>query len=309
MPQVRAALEEANASAAAEGRPALPTDTVLAIAEELLPRTRLADWLDRAEAAAADADAIALRDLRAVVAAADDVARDEAARELAGRLREVLERRTTSEQQEWLDDVTGSLDGGRVVRALRLSSRPPQPNESLPDEVQARLAEAASAAMTADIAPDRWATLLDAVAYSPVRRNVSPAGAPGEPTDDLLGMVRKHAGRVPSAAKLFGIEPPAPAAPRKAKPRPKPVPEKASHPPLPPGPDGKPRIPPPPVLRRPASAESEAAVDIEEPPAAVAPSPDEVVDVADHPEPTVPEDRVVELDAGDERASATANED
>jgi hypothetical protein len=253
MPQVRTALQEANAAAAAEGRPAMPTDTVLAIAEELLSRTRLADWLDRAEAARSDAEEIALRDLRAVVTAADDVAREDAARELAAELRAVLERRATAEQEEWLADVTGSLDGGRVVRALRLSSRPPQPNESLPPELSARLVDAAGAAMTAEIASDRWATLLDAVAYSPVRRSVVPAGAPNEPSDELVALATKHAARVPAAAKLFGIEAPAAAERRASKARPKPAPPKASHPPLPPGPRGERRIPPPPRPPAPAN--------------------------------------------------------
>jgi hypothetical protein len=247
MPSVRTALEEQNTKAKAEGLPEMPAATVLSIAEELVGRVRVADWLDRAEAAAADAEEIALRDLRAVVTSADDVARDESTRELAGRLREVLDRRTSAEQTEWLQDLTTSLEGGRVVRALRLSSRPPQPGETVPAELTTKLAEAASAAMTADIAPDRWATLLDAVAYSPVRRNVEPAGAPAEPGDELLAMARKHAGRVPSAAKLFGIEPPPPPASKRApKPKPKPAPQKVSRPPLPPLPGGARRIPPPP---------------------------------------------------------------
>ena len=238
MPSVRTALEEQNAKNAADGLPPIPADTVLSIAEDLLSRTRVAEWLDRADAALADADEIALRDLRAVVTSADDVARDEATREVASQLREVLERRSAGEHDEWLRDVKDSLEGGRVVRALRLSARPPQPTETLPEELSTKLAEAASAAMSAEIAPDRWATLLDAVAYSPVRRNVVPQGAPAEPTEDLVAMARKHAGRVPAAAKLFGIEPPAP---QKRAPRPKPAPEHVSHPPLPGG-----RIPPPP---------------------------------------------------------------
>ena len=82
MPSVRQALEEQNAKAAAEGLPEMPSATVISIAEDLLPRVRVADWLDRAEAAIGDADEIALRDLRAVVASADDVARDESTREL-----------------------------------------------------------------------------------------------------------------------------------------------------------------------------------------------------------------------------------
>lgn len=266
MPSVRTALEEQNAKAKAEGTPEIPATTVLSIAEDLVGRVRVADWLDRAEAAAADADEIALRDLRAVVASADDVARDESTRELASRLKEVLERRTAAEQAEWLQDLTASLEGGRVVRALRLSARPPQPGEVLPAELQTKLTEAANAAMTADIAPDRWATLLDAVAYSPVRKAVVPVGAPAEPGEELLAMVRKHAGRVPNAATLFGIEPP-PAGKRPSRtPRPKPTPEKVSHPPLPPLPGGGRRIPPPP---RPTGVPTSApAADV---PAAAAP--------------------------------------
>jgi hypothetical protein len=246
MPSVRQALTEQNMKAKAEGLPEVPEVTVLAIAEDLAPRVRVVDWLDRAEAANVDAEEIALRDLRAVVASADDVARDESTRELAASLREVLERRSTAEQAEWLQDLTSSVEGNRVVRALRLSSRAPQPSDALPDDLAAKLAEAAGAAMADDIAPDRWATLLDAVAYSPVRRNVTPAGVPAEPGEELLGLVRKHAGRTPGIAARFGIEPPAPAGARKRAPRPKPAPAKASHPPLPPLPSGARRIPPPP---------------------------------------------------------------
>ncbi|HEV2767487.1 MAG TPA: hypothetical protein VGV63_07260 [Acidimicrobiales bacterium] len=207
IPAVRTALEEQNAKARKEGLPEAPNNAVLAIAERLLPRLRVAEWLDRAEAALADADDLALRDLRSVVVSADDVARDPSTREAAARLREILERRTTAEHQEWLADLCGSLESGRVVRALRLSSRPPQPGDHLPPEVITRLAEAAGAAMTADAGPERWATVLDAVAYSAVRRNVTPAGVPSEPGEELLALVRKHAGRVPGIAQLFGVEP------------------------------------------------------------------------------------------------------
>jgi hypothetical protein len=262
MPSVRQAVDEQNAKAKAEGLPEMPSATVLAIAEDLLPRVRVADWLDRAEAAVADADEIALRDLRAVVTSADDVARDESTRELAGRLREVLERRATAEQDEWLNDLKTSLKDGRVVRALRLSSRPPQPGENLPDDISTELTNAANTAMAGDITSDRWATLLDAVAYSPVRRTLAPAGIPTDPTEELLGMVRKHAGRVPTVAALFGIEPPPPPAPKRAPraPRPKPQPAKASHPPLPPLPGGGRRIPPPPLPSKPVTPPSEEAL-------------------------------------------------
>src|SRR5205085_12264559 len=116
-----------------------------------------------------------LRDLRAVVASAADVAREESTRDLAARLKEVLDRRAASEQQEWLRDLISSLDAGRVVRALRLASRPPEPGETISPELTTKLTEATGAAMAADTPSDRWATLLDALAYSPIRRTVTPA--------------------------------------------------------------------------------------------------------------------------------------
>lgn len=262
MPAVRAALEEQNSAARAEGRPEVPTEVLLSMAEAVLPQARVAEWLDRAEAALADADELALRDLRSVVVSADDVARDESTRALAAQLREVLERRTGAEQEAWLADLTSSLEGGRVVRALRLSSRPPEPTSTLPSELTTRLAEAAGTAMTADIAPDRWATVLDAVAYSPVRRAVTPAGMPAEPDGELLAAVRKHAGRVPAIAALFGVSPPTPsgagAGARRSRPgRSGPRPARATVPAAPAGvpagpplPPGIRRIPPPPGMVR-----------------------------------------------------------
>ncbi len=257
MPAVRTALEEQNAAARAEGRPEAPTTAVLAIAERLLPRVRVADWLDRAEAALADVDELALADLRSVVGSADDVARDEHTREPAARLKEVLERRTATEHADWLNDLRRSLESGRVVRALRLSSRSPDPGERLAPEIATRLAEAAGTAMTADIAVDRWATLLDAVAYSAVRRAVTPAGIPTEPGDDLVAQVRKHARRVPAIAERFGIiTPPSPGnrvprhragGGRPDRRQPSAAPQDASAPSSAPAPTRPRRIPPPPA--------------------------------------------------------------
>ena len=210
MPAVRTALQEQSAAARAEGKPEIPAAAVLAIAEGLLPRLRVADWLDRADAALADAEELALADLRSVVVSAEDVVRDEQTREPAAKLKAVLERRTEVEQREWRQDLEQSLAAGRVVRALRLSSRAPQPGERLPAELATALSEAAGAAMTAEITAERWATLLDAVAYSAVRKSVVPAGVPAEPGDELMAQVRKHAGRVPAIAALFDVEAPAP---------------------------------------------------------------------------------------------------
>jgi hypothetical protein len=244
MPGVRTGLDESNAAAEAQGRPPVPTGPVLQMAEDLAPAARIAEWLDRAEAAVADLETLDLRDLRSVVVSAEDVSRDERTRELAARLREALERRSPIEQQEWLADVTASLEGGRVVRALRVASRPPTAGAALPGEVAERLASAASAALTAEAGNERWLTVLDAVAYSPVRRSVVPAGTPAEPDEPLLALVRKHAGRVPAVAERFGVAAPSPA-PGRAGRRP------PSGRPGGPPPPRAPRIPPPPTLRPP----------------------------------------------------------
>ena len=50
----------------------MPEATVLKMAEDLLPQLRVAEWLDRAEAAKRQLDHLDLRDLRSVVAAGDD---------------------------------------------------------------------------------------------------------------------------------------------------------------------------------------------------------------------------------------------
>jgi hypothetical protein len=94
------------------------------VAEDLRPRALAASWRDRAEAAVASVDDLDLRDLRSVVNAAGDAGRDEEARALAAQLREALANRVEKEHAAWLADLAETVQAGRVVRALRLSSRP-----------------------------------------------------------------------------------------------------------------------------------------------------------------------------------------
>ena len=197
---------------------------------------RVAEWLDRADAAKATIDDLDLRDLRSVVTAAADpmVARDDSTRELAAELREALERRQNEEHEQWLADITAALDVGRVVRALRLSSRPPKAGVRFPPELGARLAEATTASLTADAASDRWVAVVEALAFAPVHAVVTPAAPPTAVSDDLRAMVKGVAPAVPQIATLLGIEVPppgsrparAPRPPRRpaAKPKPKPAP-------------------------------------------------------------------------------------
>lgn len=225
LPAVRRAVEAQNAELREKGEPEVKAEALVAMAEELLPRLKAADWRDRAEAAVKDVDEIALRDLRSVVTGADAVARDDETRQLAGTLREALERRLVKAREEWVGEITTCLDDGRLVRALRVSARPPDPGSRFPAEVATRLAEAAGSALAPDATADRWTVILDAVAGSPVRRQVTPAGLPPEPGEHLLQAAKQAAGLVPALAKLLGMDmpPPPPKATRRPPPPPKPA--------------------------------------------------------------------------------------
>ena len=143
LPAVRQALETQNTAAREEGGVELPTAPIIAIAEQLLPALKLAEWRDRAEAAAADVDELALRDLRSVVAGSEAVARDDETRALAQTLREALTRRLGQQRDEWIAGIGSALEENRLVRALRIASRAPDPGTRLPADLAVKLAEAA----------------------------------------------------------------------------------------------------------------------------------------------------------------------
>lgn len=199
--------EPADTEPAAETPQTEPADDFLSAAGKLLPRMRAAEWRDRADAALAGIDEIDLRDLRSVVVAAEAGAADEEAKALAEELRTKLTERVDREHAEWLAEVAATLADGRMVRALRLSSRPPKAGVPLPQDMVTRLTDAASAALTSDTPTKRWTTVLGAVAFSPVRRTVQPQGIPEKPDKELLAEVTKLSERVPHIAALFGVEP------------------------------------------------------------------------------------------------------
>lgn len=210
VPGVRQAVERMNEKASAEGMPKIKTEPLVALAEKLAPSLKAAEWRDRAEAALAGIDEIDVKDIRSVVVAADSAARDDEARGLADQLRDGLTARVDAEHRKWLDELAESIRDGRTVRALRHSSRPPKAGAPLPADMAEALASAASAALTSEITQDRWATVLDAVAFSPVKGQVVPEGVPTSPNEQLLAAVRKHAAKVPAIAALFGVEAQAP---------------------------------------------------------------------------------------------------
>jgi hypothetical protein len=215
IPAVRQAVKEQNERLAAEGQEQIPADNLLSMAEHLLPRLRVAEWRDRADAALRDIDHLDLRDLRSVVAASEDpsVARDAATREIAVQLREALIVKQEREYQQWLEDIDAALGVGRVIRAFKLSSQPPKAGVPFPPDTAVKLATAGSAALTPEDTSERWSAVLEAVAFSPVRSLVKPTGLPPEPSADLLATVKRLAGLLPDIAGQFGVESPKPGAP------------------------------------------------------------------------------------------------
>ena len=281
IPAVRRAIEEQNKAAKEAGQPEIKPGPLVAMAEELLPKLKTAEWRDRAEAAMADVDEIGLRDLRSVVSGADAAARDDETRTLAASLREALERRVKKQQDDWIGEITSALDDNRLVRALRVASRPPDPSTRLPSELAQRLAGTASEAMAADTPAERWAALLEAVAASPVRTTVKPAALPDNPGEALLNAARQQAGRIPALTTLLGISMPPPPGPvRRIPPKPTQGGGGAGR-----NGDRRPIPPPPPTLEAPPVVESSAAP---EPPAETEQSPAPPTPLQDEPPADIP---------------------
>ncbi len=292
LPAVRQAINEQNTRLKSEGKPEIPAAGLISLAEQLLPKLRVADWLDRADAAEHDLEELDLRDLRSVVAAAEDpmVARDESTREIAARLKDGLVAKQDKELALWFADIEAAIGVGRIVRALKLSSQPPKAGVRFPAELAGSLAGAATASLSHDAMPDRWVAVLEAAAFSPIRSHVQPTDKPTHVNDELLATVKRLATLLPHVAALFEVEvDPKAQAPKPLRP-------------TRPGPAKKPvkQIPPPPAAA-PAAAPTESGTDEKtpdaddatqaEPPAAAVepetPTPD-ADEAADEPEtPTV----------------------
>jgi hypothetical protein len=224
IPAVRQALSEQNDALKAAGQSEIKPAGVLQLAETLLPSLRVAEWLDRAEAAKADVQELDLRDLRSVVVAGDEpiVAREESTRALAAELKAALNLRQENEHSDWLGEITESIKSGKSIRALRLSSRPPKAGVRFPPELSVQLAAATITTLSPDAGSDRWVAVLDALAFSPVRNQVVPTGVPANPSEELKSTVKRLARQLPAIAAMFGVDAPAGGAGRAPRPPRKP---------------------------------------------------------------------------------------
>ncbi len=269
MAAVRQRLREDNARLKAAGKPEMPERAVVKMAEELIPRLRVAEWLDRAEAAQRQLEHLDLRDLRSVIVSGDDpaVAREQSTRALAIELKAALATKQDEELRLWLADVEMAVDVGRVVRALRLSAMPPKAGVPFPPALARRLGEATTASLLPTDGPDRWSAVLEAAAFSPVRSLVTPAAPAQQRSDELTATVRRLGPLLPQIAALFEVEVPAGA----------PVPK-----PLRPGPVR-------PEARKRAARPAGARKQQPAPPSARAPAADEPVEQASTPAPAADE--------------------
>jgi len=209
MPALRRAIQEEKDLAAKEGRTEFSDTGILQIAERILSAVKEAAWRDKADAAVLILEHIALRDLRAVVSQA--VPRDDEGRELLQKLRLSLNERLEKLRNKWEADIVSALDGNKTLQALRLSAKSPEPTAKLPATLATKLGETVSHAMTSEIPTERWITLLEAAASSPVRRLVKPIGIPDN--TEAKKAAAKEIGRIPALAHLLGIAMPPPPGP------------------------------------------------------------------------------------------------
>lgn len=207
VPAVRAAIDEQNKKAVAEGKDKIPAEGLLQMAEQLLPRLRIAEWRDKAISAESIIKEIDLRDLRSLVVTADQLVNpDENTRALAAKMKQALVVRQDEEIKNWLDDIKAATEVGRVVRALRLSSQPPKAGVPFPAPLATQLTDATVLGLTPDAPAERWIALLEAAAFSPIHGKVLPPAIPTVVSDELKKTIVRLGPLMPQLALLFGVQ-------------------------------------------------------------------------------------------------------
>jgi len=203
IPGLRDSINTQNESAKKAGEPEIPEQLLLKLAEQVYPDLRTAEWLDRADGALRGMETVDLRDIRSVIVASESVQKNDEVRALAEKLKEGFNKRVDTDQKKWLKEVITTLKEGRVVRALRLSSRPPKAGFPLPEDLLSSLTEATNNALSAEVTQSRWGTIAEAAAFSPVHDRVVPVGVPKDPNEELLKIIRRISSKAPSIVSKF----------------------------------------------------------------------------------------------------------
>ena len=218
MPAVRAAVELQNKNATAQGRPTIDPTTIERIAEELLNRTNLAMWKDRAGGAIGAGRELRLRDLRAVVTSAKTVSLDDEARAQLKELQTSLTARIDHLRTQWNEKLEAAITAKNVKEALTLVARPPDMSTRVSADSATRVVALVSESLNADQDPTLWNEIVELTADTSIRRNVKPLGIP---SDDSSHAVAVHnAGAIPELAKLLGMKVPPPPPPTRVVRRP-----------------------------------------------------------------------------------------
>lgn len=218
MPAVRTAVADQNKNAETQGRPTIDPVTIDRIAEDLLGRTNLALWKDRAAGAVGAGRELRLRDLRAVVTSAKTVSLDDDARTQLKELQGALTTRLELLRTQWTEKLETSVSSKNVAEALRLVARPPDMSTRVSAEMATRVVAIVSEALTADQDPTRWKEIVTLTVDTSIRRNVKPQGIPN--LDECKALAIKNAGAIPEFAKLLGMRVPPPPPPTRAPRRP-----------------------------------------------------------------------------------------
>jgi hypothetical protein len=218
MPSVRAAVAEQNKNATTQGRPTIDPGTIDRIAEDLLPKTTLAMWKDRAAGALGSGKELRLRDLRAVVTSAKTTTLDDEARTQLKALQVVLTARLEVLRTQWTEKLDGAMKSNNVAEALRLVARPPDMSTRVSSETATALVALVSAALTAEQNVATWTELVNLTVETSIRRNVKPLGIPVD--DSCKALAVKSAGAIPEFAKLLGMRVPPPPPPTRVPRRP-----------------------------------------------------------------------------------------
>jgi hypothetical protein len=211
MPSVRAAVAEQNKNATAQGRPTIDATTIDRIAEELLSKTNLALWKDRAGGAIGAGRELRLRDLRAVVTSAKTVSLDEEARAQQKELQAALTARLDHLRTQWNEKLEAAVASKNVKEALGLVARPPDMSTRVSAEMAAKVVTLASEALTADTDPTLWKEIVTLTVDTSIRRNVKPVGIPDDESSKAVAI--HNAGAIPELAKLLGMKVPPPPPP------------------------------------------------------------------------------------------------
>lgn len=213
MPAVRTAVAEQNKNATAQGRPTIDPATIDRIAEDLLGKTNLALFKDKAAGAIGAGRELRLRDLRAVVTSAKTITLDDEARAQLKELQTALTARLDHLRTQWNEKLDAAIKSKNVKEALTLVARPPDMSTRVSAEMATQIVAMVSESLTSETEPTLWKEIITLTVDTSIRRNVKPVGIPADESCKALAIT--NAGAIPELAKLLGMKVPPPPPPTK----------------------------------------------------------------------------------------------